>query len=88
MDVRQRHKDNKQRRRVLRNDLANNAITLIIMHETVFIQKHHRRATRRTVFLQIRSTVDLNEFLFFNSPTGQISRQSQPGIAAQIHNHR
>ncbi len=64
MDVRQRHKDNKQRRRVLRNDLANNAITFIIMHETVFIQKHHRRATRRTVFLQIRSTVDLNDFLF------------------------
>jgi anti-sigma factor RsiW len=34
MDVRQRHKDNKQRRRVLRNDLANNAITFIIMHES------------------------------------------------------
>ena len=64
MDVRQRHKDNKQRRRVLRNDLANNAITFIIMHETVFIQKHHRRATRRTVFLQIRSTVDLNVSCF------------------------
>jgi hypothetical protein len=65
MNVRQRHKDNKQRRRVLRNDLANNAITFIIMHESSLHSETPPPGNMTHSALQILSAVDLNDFLFF-----------------------